>query len=690
VNNTIASNDSTAASGVLFQSLFAPLASAPGQNCTQNSGTQSCPRVAGLVSVTNSAILSSSLPTTGFSCPLGQATSGQCRYFSAPLMTSNVIWQNRSFDIGVGGFGPANQNQNQQKVVTLLNAFTGTAVASQPQMDGTTNDGSGSIVTGGTGACDLTNSQYWEVGVRGDTGPANHSVYPMTSTVLKLNPQWSVLTDAADYTGANNSALHPQFISQYCNGSRVPPENGSMGYAVNPGTNETNAVPFPVFNLTPSATVDEGNNWVNVRWGPVSMNHPVTGTTLGNYALASGSPVIDLIPCSVARPAADFYGNARPETGETCSNTSGHFDPGAVEFQPPAFPVLTLTSSPYNYGSVVVGTTATNTFTLTNSGGVGATGIAVSVTSTTAGIFVRPGTGGGTCTGTTLAAGASCTIIVTFTPASAIAYTNGGTITVTATTPASVGGSPDLLSGTGVAAIRTATVSTTPATSPTTLNFGNQARGVASPPLTITVTNTGNVALAGGTFTFGGGTPQPFSHPTQTGACGATLAVGANCTYNVIFTPPSTGPGSTNGFAFSRTLAVAYTGATVTGTPVTLIGMTETPAGTLTFSSATGGTVSTILGVRTLTFNTPLPDTAVVTITNTGTGPLQIKAETVASVPASANSLGTTTCSFTTPLAAGGTCTITVSAASAGLGSLTVANNGTGTTGGNSTLALVP
>ena len=32
-----------------------------------------------------------------------------------------------------------------------------------------------------------------------------------------------------------------------------------MGYIVNPGTNETNA-PVPIFSLTPSATVDEGNN----------------------------------------------------------------------------------------------------------------------------------------------------------------------------------------------------------------------------------------------------------------------------------------------------------------------------------------------------------------------------------------------------------------------------------------------
>ncbi len=55
-------------------------------------------------------------------------------------------------------------------------------------------------------------------------------------------------------------------------------------------------MPNPIFNLTPVATVDEGNNWINLRWGPLTLVNPVTNTALGNYALAAGSPVIDSIP----------------------------------------------------------------------------------------------------------------------------------------------------------------------------------------------------------------------------------------------------------------------------------------------------------------------------------------------------------------------------------------------------------
>ena len=54
----------------------------------------------------------------------------------------------------------------------------------------------------------------------------------------------------------------PALVSQYCNGSRTPPEAGGMGYKVPPGISDA-TVPNPIFNLTPAATVDEGNNWVN-------------------------------------------------------------------------------------------------------------------------------------------------------------------------------------------------------------------------------------------------------------------------------------------------------------------------------------------------------------------------------------------------------------------------------------------
>jgi hypothetical protein len=101
-----------------------------------------------------------------------------------------------------------------------------------------------------------------------------------------------------------------------------------MGYQVPPGIADA-TVPNPVFNLTPAATVDEGNNWINMSWGPLALTTP-GNATLGNYALGAGSPAINAIPLvSVAgqlAPKSDYFGNPRPATPGTA------VDIGAVEF----------------------------------------------------------------------------------------------------------------------------------------------------------------------------------------------------------------------------------------------------------------------------------------------------------------------------------------------------------------------
>jgi hypothetical protein len=271
VNNTIISNDTTASSGVLFNTLGAPLASSTGPTSATYQGTSSLPQVAGLVSTGNSPQLVSGLPSRVL-CPLGEPN---CTKISNPLLYNNVIWHNRAFYIGVGPLGTG--SLDQQNVVSLFNAFTSMQAPSQPQADATTAIGNGVMITGGTGACPA--SSYWDIGVRGDLGPANHN------SGFTLSPNYSILTDAAaDYPNNNNQGTDPQVISLYCNGSRVPPELGKMGYQVPAGISDA-TVPNPIFNLTPAATVDEGNNWVNLSWGPLSESNPVTGSTLGNYAL---------------------------------------------------------------------------------------------------------------------------------------------------------------------------------------------------------------------------------------------------------------------------------------------------------------------------------------------------------------------------------------------------------------------
>ncbi len=349
INNTIMSNDTTASSGVLFNTIGAPEGSAPGATNQTTSSITSAPQPAGIVTMRNSSLLSSSLPFLVI-CPAGHPISsinpmlptlnGSCRNFSVPLLLNDVIWENRSYYIGIGSLGTG--TTNQQNVVSLFTSFTTAQAPSQPSADASQANGNGTIVTGGTGAC--TPASYWDIGVRGDKGPANHS------SGLTLTPVYSVLTDAGDYPGNNNLGANPTVVSQYCNGSRSPPEFMSMGYQVPPGIADAQ-VPNPIFNLTPAATVDEGNNWINISWGPLAETGPVTNVLLGNYALASGSPAIDYIPTAglagSLAPPTDFFGNARP--------AGSGIDVGAVEFRGTNTRLATVAPDALNFGSVAQG-----------------------------------------------------------------------------------------------------------------------------------------------------------------------------------------------------------------------------------------------------------------------------------------------------------------------------------------------
>jgi hypothetical protein len=339
-NNTIASNDSTASAGVLFNTLGAPLASSqsPAPVCqSQNGGSASCPQPAGIVVMQNSPQLFSSFTTGRITCPAGNyapgtpanggsgKAGGSCAYVSYPALYNNIIWQNRSFQIGVGSLGGG--QQNQQNVVTLYNAAFNGTIGAQASSQAS------------TGACP-SGSSYWDIGVRNDKGPGDHT------SGYTLNPLNGVLTSNAGYSGTNVG--NQTFGAQYCNGSRVPPENGGLGYQVPPGIADA-VMPNPVFSLTPAATVDEGNNWINISWGPLSMLNPVTSTETSNAVLGNYAPTSNLgsISCnavngkgqcvenfagaggisgvkSITAPTTDFFGHPRPDTGSV-------IDPGAVE-----------------------------------------------------------------------------------------------------------------------------------------------------------------------------------------------------------------------------------------------------------------------------------------------------------------------------------------------------------------------
>jgi hypothetical protein len=549
VNNTIMSNDTTASAGVLFDTIGAPLASTHGTNCIQSGGTTaSCPQPAGLVVLQNSAVFTANLPAT-INCPTGHFSgpgspvNANCRSWSVPLLYNDLFWQNRYFNIQIGALGTG--TQNQQHVVTLVPTLN------QPALDGTTPNGGGVIVTGGTGAC-VSGATYWDLGARGDMSPTDHS------SGLTLAPTYTILTSTAGYPGTGNLASNPGVLSQYCNGSRIPPEFMSAGYAVPPGIADA-TVPNPIFNLTPAATVDEGNNWINMAWGPLSLTNPTVlaadgnyggGAALGNYALGTGSPAVNAgtgAASGVAAPTTDFFGNARPV---------GPFDIGAVELGG-TVATLTGTVSPTSltFTNVPTGTnSATQTVTLTNTGTGTLTGLTFT-SSSPARFGVNPGPPvAGQCGGT-LAAGQFCTIRVRFSPNTAGRLVVG-TLTVAAA-GATITGSPVALSGTSPRAI--------------TLAAGPNPRSGTS---TVSVTNAtaGNLAVTGITLPApnlqgpGSGLTTWYFDFTTNGCTAANLAPGATCTKTLRFNNV-TGTGThTTTITYTDGAAGSPQTATVTGT----------------------------------------------------------------------------------------------------------------------------
>jgi hypothetical protein len=205
-------------------------------------------------------------------------------------------------------------------------------------------------------------------------------------------------------------------------------------------------------------------------------------------------------------------------------------------------PVLTFPNT------VAKTTSAAQVATLTNNSGATVTGIVPSIGGGNTDDFAIS-TGAGAC-GPTLAAGASCSIYITFTPSIASGFSATLSVADSAT------GSPQtsVLLGTGIAPPNS--VSLTSA-----LTFPNTSAHSTSAALVATLTNTGSNTVTGIVPSIVGPNPDDFALSTGANACGATLAAGASCSFYLTFTPSGVS-------GFSAELSVADS---ATGSPQTAL-----------------------------------------------------------------------------------------------------------------------
>jgi hypothetical protein len=291
-------------------------------------------------------------------------------------------------------------------------------------------------------------------------------------------------------------------------------------------------------------------------------------------------------------------------------------------------PLVSLSPASLTFPAQAVGTSSSaQTVTLSNTGNV-----ALSVTSITAsGDFSQTNT-----CGASVAAGASCTLSVTFKPTAVGARTGAVTIADNAS-PATQTVS---LTGTGV-------VAPFVSLSPASLTFSAQAVGATSSAQSVTLTNTGNATLTITSITISG----DFS---QTNTCGSSLAASASCTLSVTFKPTAagarTGAATIADNASPTTQTVSLTG---TGTgPVVSLSPTS-----LTFPAQPVNSSSSAQSV---------------TLSNTGNATL-----TITSITVSGNFSQTNTCGAS--VAAGASCTLSVTfkptATGTKTGAVTIADN---------------
>ena len=237
-------------------------------------------------------------------------------------------------------------------------------------------------------------------------------------------------------------------------------------------------------------------------------------------------------------------------------------------------PAVSLNPSSLAFGSQPVGTTSgAQTVTLTNAGSAALTINSIGLGGTSPGDFAQ--TNACPLNPSTLAAGSSCTIGVTFSPAASGSRSATVTITDNATgSPHTVG-----LSGTG-------TTTTAPAVSlsPTSLTFGSQQISTTSAAQAVTLTNTGNAALALSSIGFSGTNPGDFAQTSTCPLSPSTLAAGANCTIDVTFTPTANG---TRGASLTLTDNAADSPESVA-----LSGTGSLPAGEYLFDGFESGSTS--------------------------------------------------------------------------------------------------
>jgi Domain of unknown function (DUF1929)/Glyoxal oxidase N-terminus/PKD domain/Abnormal spindle-like microcephaly-assoc'd, ASPM-SPD-2-Hydin len=358
-----------------------------------------------------------------------------------------------------------------------------------------------------------------------------------------------------------------------------------------------------ITNPASDVTINVGDS-VSYSGTGTSPNGTITGYS---WTFPGGNPSTS----NLANPGKVTYSTPGTYTTTlTVTDSNGQTDP-----HPPTRNITVLSAptaqwSPtsVSFGNQVVGSASpAHQVQLSNNG---------TATMNISGITASGDFGETNTCGTTLAAGANCTVSVTFTPTQSGARTGTLSVADDATgSPQTVG-----LTGTGIAPIAQ--------WSTPSINFANQVVGSTSAARQVQLTNNGTSTMSISGITASG----DFA---QTNTCGATLATGASCTVSVTFSPKQAG-------TRTGTLSVADD---ASGSPQTVS------------LSGTGVAPTAQWSAPSISFGNQLVGSATsahpVQLTNSGTSTMNISGITASGDFAETNACGAT-------LAVGSSCAVSV------------------------------
>lgn len=368
-----------------------------------------------------------------------------------------------------------------------------------------------------------------------------------------------------------------------------------------------------VMSFTPSAT------------GARAATLTISGNATNNAGTVQASP-------AVANKVITLSG-----TGQSAPQAQLGVSPGSVTF-----------------AQTTVGQqSASQDVTVSNSGNAAMTISAITLGGTNSGDFVK----GGTCsTSSSVAAGSSCTVAVTFVPTAS--GTRTGTLSLTTNAANNSGTATVSLSGTAAA-----TPVPVVALSSTTVTMPQTQQGTTSAAQTVTLRNTGTGAL---TLSSVASSIAQFG---VTHDCGASLAAGSSCTLSITFSPSAVQ-------SYSGTINLV-SNASTSPDHISVAGqgsLTQVPVVSVSPSSLT--LASTKQGLTSAAQTT--------TVTNNGPGSLNITGLTTTGTHASDFSVdaGSSTCTTATVLTSGSSCVVGVkfspSASGTRQATLHVTHDGTG------------